>query len=135
MRHEHCKECGRVFQSTIGQKVCQTCRDRHERAYRAAKEVLLGEPNATFKEIARETGVDIELIKRLSKEGLIHVLNASEGSIECERCGREILVGHMCEWCEHEVRGMLKDMSNGIKSSPEAPITNRSKTGFHIREK
>lgn len=122
MRHEHCKECGRVFQSTIGQKMCSPCRDRYERAFRAAKEVLLENPNASFKEIVRETSIDIDLIKRLSKEGMIHVLNASDGAIECERC-------------EREVRGMLSDMSNAFTNTVESPQLPKTKVGFHSRQK
>lgn len=136
MRHDHCKKCGRVFQSTLGQKVCPTCRDRHERAYRAAKEVLLADPNASFADIVRETGFDLELIQELSREELIHVINAAGGNLSCDRCGKEILSGHMCETCEYEVRGMLNDLSNGIKQrGPEPAEPQRSRSGFHTREK
>lgn len=119
----------------MGQKVCNTCRDRHERAYRAAKEVLLCDPNASFKEIAKETGFDIELIKQLCKEELIHVVNAADGALECERCGREILEGHICEWCEQDLRGMLNTMGSHLRNSAQAQTSQKSRGGFHTREK
>lgn len=135
MRHEHCKNCGRVFQSTMGQKVCPTCRDRHERAYRAAKEVLLGDPMASFSDLVRETGFDIDLIKDLSREGLIKVINAAGGNLTCDRCGREILSGHICEPCEQEMRGMLNTMSTTLKSSASPAEPQKPRAGFHSREK
>lgn len=123
MKLINCKECGKLFSST-GKKVCPDCRQSEEEKFEKVKDYLWDNPNSTALKVAKETGVEKELIIKFMREDRL----AAEGllidyTLKCKRCAKEIKSGIFCKSCRAK---MINDFGEGEKGE-EPKKTKKSK--------
>lgn len=95
---KNCPRCGRLFMD-LGSKICEVCIEKeHEDEDRAA-EYVREHPNAHVKEIAKETGVKETIIMRMVRQGRFTSSSGVTITYPCERCGKPITNGRLCDMC------------------------------------
>ncbi len=104
----NCSRCGTVFAKTI-RDICKNCYDEEEKAYHTVYDFLRVRENrlATMLEIIEATGVKEEYIIKFVREKRLLPKDVPNLAYPCERCGRDISAGHICESCQKELKNDL----------------------------
>lgn len=124
-----CRRCGKVFNKVIEKDVCPACLEEEENEFQKIKSFFREHPRARLDEASRETGVDKKTIMQFLKDGRLQLVfpeeAISEEGLLCERCGRPILQGKLCEECKKKL-SLLVSQSLKEKSS--------SSPGFYFKD-
>lgn len=102
MNVRNCKKCGRLFVWT-GVPICPQCQKEEEEDFKKVKDYLYEYPGATLPQVSQATGVSPEKILRFLKEERLEIVGESNIVLECERCGKAIKTGRLCDECKKEV--------------------------------
>lgn len=100
-----CKRCGNIFQNFMGE-YCESCQKEIDQIYVAVRDFLYDNPNATVKEVVEETGAEENLILDFLKDGRLEMTTAN-GLLRCEKCGKAISSGRMCDACKQSLSNVL----------------------------
>jgi len=103
----YCEECGKLFSSLRGEKLCPQCGAKDREAKDKIKEYLRDNPDATLKEAAEATGAPAETVKRFTMEVISSKLSSNKmGETEhpCANCGKMIKTGMYCPACSAELQ-------------------------------
>ena len=103
----YCEQCGKLFSSVRGGKLCPECDAVDRAAKDKIKEYLRDNPKATLREAAEATGAPADSVKRLSLEVISSKLNSnrkSETAHPCANCGKMIKTGTYCSECASELQ-------------------------------
>ena len=103
---KRCKLCGRIFQGRMSD-YCEECLKKMDEKFVKVRDYLYDNPNATVREVMEETGVDEETITLLLQDGRLQMKD-TRGMLHCEKCGRPIQSGRLCESCRKSVSSLLK---------------------------
>ncbi|ADQ41183.1 Flagellar operon protein YvyF [Caldicellulosiruptor acetigenus I77R1B] len=98
----NCRRCGKIYLYD-GSPICPQCRKEEEEDFKKVKEYLYDHPGATLPEVSNATGVSPEKILRFLKEERLEIVGESNIILECERCGKAIKTGRLCDECKKEV--------------------------------
>lgn len=120
----NCRKCGRLFNYLGGPPVCTACKEQDEDDFKRVREYLYQNPGATMSEVSSVLDVSTEKIRRYLKEGRLEITNEDGNFIlECEKCGKSIRTGRLCEVCEvvviNEIRFAAKKMNTDLLSDDE----------------
>jgi len=115
-----CKRCGAIFQKVIERDLCPVCLAKEEEEFQKVKEFFRRHPKARLEEVSEATGVEKKVILEFVKEGRLQVASEVQPVLElfCERCGRPILAGRLCEECRRKVAQLIQ---SGEKKKPSGP--------------
>lgn len=104
----NCSRCGAVYVKTI-RDICQDCFKKEEEAFQTVYHFLREQKNrkATMIEIVEETGVDEELIIKFVKERRLMPTDFPNLAYPCDRCGKGITTGKLCDNCQKELKSDL----------------------------
>lgn len=107
----NCARCGTVYVKTI-RDICQNCYREEEDAFQKVYQFLRDQKNreATVFEIVEATGVEEELIIKFVKEKRLTPKEFPKLAYPCERCGRDISAGKICERCQKELKSDLAQL-------------------------
>lgn len=107
---ENCPKCGNLFMKTNLRDICQNCWKEEEKAYETVYTYMRKRENraATIPQIEKATGVEEELILKFIKTGRLQVTNFPNLGYPCDRCGRIIQKGKLCESCAGNLRKDLE---------------------------
>lgn len=96
-----CKMCGgdMVFEG-VGEYRCEVCGQKDYDDYGKVRHYLEKNGVTNMSLIAESTGVDLEEIRKMVKEARFNVSDQSGILLMCERCGRMISSGNLCQRCE-----------------------------------
>jgi hypothetical protein len=122
MRIQNCPECGRIFEFFF-LNLCPECIEKEENESRAILNYLEANPGAGIPEISEATGISVDKIIRMLKGGrLIAVCEQNNiNLLTCERCGRPIAKGNLCQSCRDSMARALLESSR--RASHERYVT------------
>lgn len=105
----NCKRCGRVFVKTV-RDICNECYKEEEQLFEKVYKYIRKKENrtATIQEVSEATDVEESLIMKWVKEKRIHTKDFPNLTYECERCGKPIQDGKICEDCALELKKQLE---------------------------
>ena len=111
----NCKNCGALFNYT-GRNICPACVKKLEAKFEQVKNYIRENPGATIAEVSEENDVSTNQIRNWIREERLILSKESAIGIECERCGKLIRSGRLCEACKKNV---VKDLK-GIQAVPKS---------------
>lgn len=105
-----CRKCGNLFKDIYNLRVCMNCRREEEEKFDSVRQYIneLDRP-VTMNEICEETGVSRSTIERWVREERLYFTKNVTSTIECERCGKKIITGRMCNDCKLELIKLVKE--------------------------
>lgn len=108
-----CSECkGALFYHGSGKYVCGTCGNVEYDDFGKVKMYLNEHGVSTAVVIAAETGVPINKLNLMLREGQLEIPDGSKCYIKCEKCGCAIRYGHYCPDCVKHTAGDLQSAFN-----------------------
>lgn len=109
----NCKRCGRLYTYT-GNDLCPECYKQDEEDFIKVRDYLDVHPLATMMEISQNTQVSVKKIMDFLKEGrLILTSNNVNIGLRCEKCGKPILTGRLCDECKTKLaKELMKGYTN-----------------------
>ncbi len=96
----YCEKCDGIMQFIgCGAYKCENCGQVELDDWGKVREYLYKHVKANALDIEKDIGVDRRAINRMLREGKIETVSKSS-LLRCEKCGKQIRSGHMCEACE-----------------------------------
>ena len=105
----NCSRCGNIFVKTT-RDICQDCFKEEERQFEIVYNFMKKRVNrqATIPEIVEATSVKEDLIIKFVKEKRLRSAQFPNLTYPCDRCGKEIVEGRLCQACSDDLSGDLK---------------------------
>jgi len=129
----NCRRCGKIFNYISGPPICSECKQEDEANFRKVKEYLYDHPKASLFEVSRELEISVKQIKAYLKEGRLEIVGEGGNMfLECERCGKAISTGRLCNQCSNEV---TNDIKSTAKQMSAATSTSTSTSEDEIARK
>lgn len=126
----NCRYCGRLLTTPPGTP-CPDCLAEEEAAV-AKIEAYLGQGGMpTVSDVAQDTGVALVLLRRLVREGRIHLSEGPAGGV-CVLCGKPLegAPGRLCPRCAAKVAGEARHASKHSQAQSAAAEAER-RTGYY----
>jgi hypothetical protein len=134
-RVKFCPECRSPMQYMYGEEFeCPQCKRRELSDFGKVKEFLDTHGPQPAVVINQNTGVELDYINMLLRQGRIEVPDGSEVYIKCQKCGTDIRYGRYCPECMVKVSKEL----NGIMWSTdmgEKPKVKKQEGTMHYMDK
>ena len=128
----NCKSCGNLF-NYVGRNICPACARRLEKQFDKVKKYIRENPGATIGEVAEKNEVSINQIRNWIREERLELSRESSIGVECERCGKLIRSGRMCDECKKAATNDLMGITNAARK-PEPvkqnPTDNKNRMRF-----
>ena len=117
----NCPNCNEIFVKNKFRDVCPKCWKQEEEDYNTVYQFMRKRENraATIEQVVRQTGVKEELILKFIKKGRIQITHFPNLGYPCDRCGRIIRTGKLCENCTAELREDLQTFQSEEKRKRE----------------
>lgn len=131
----NCSRCGAVFVKTV-RDICQDCYREEEESFQLVTEFLRDKKNreATMLEIVEATEVEEALIIKFIKEKRLSPTEFPKLAYPCERCGREITRGKICEKCQSELKDALAHIEKEEQLEKERKAKEQKSIYFTINK-
>lgn len=102
----NCSSCGKIMVRNQFRDICQECYNEEERQFDIVYKYMRKRQNraATMNQVVEATGVSEELILKFIKSGRIQVTQFPNLGYPCEKCGKIIQKGKLCEACSTELK-------------------------------
>lgn len=123
----NCTECGQVFQSVMGIKLCPACLKKEDEKFRMIKDYLYDYPGASMDQVSEALDVSKRTLLRYLKEGRLETIGETM-VLQCEHCGTAIRYGKFCKEC-------ARDMSMDMKSAAKTLQKDKKSKGFYSKHK
>ncbi|WP_017756451.1 TIGR03826 family flagellar region protein [Calidifontibacillus oryziterrae] len=106
---DNCPKCGRLYVRNI-HGICDVCRKEEDKLFEKVYEFIRKRENRTagIAQIVEATGVSEDTIMRFVKEGRLRTTQFPNLGYRCERCGRLINKGKLCQDCLENIQSDLK---------------------------
>lgn len=121
MNVRNCVKCGRIFNYAAGKPICQTCRQSLEVKFKATRDFIKKNRNASIAEVSEACEIDVKQIKEWVREERLSFSKNSSIGIDCEVCGATIKTGRFCDNCKSTMTKDLKSVyvqEDGLKENP-----------------
>ena len=115
----NCQNCGKLFMSQRGEKICKSCQDALEDLEQVVVDYVRDNPKCKIHEIMEATKAPESLIRRLIDEGRFLQVGAAP-AYPCKKCGKEIYSGAYCEDCLKEMQANLQAAHGELAKAAEA---------------
>lgn len=119
----NCKSCGKMF-NYIGNPLCPQCTSALEDKFQEVKTYIQDNPSANVTQVAEETGVTVNQLKKWVREERLSFSDSSMVGLNCEKCGALIKTGRFCESCKQSLGNAFAET---IKPSPAEQIIAKRK--------
>lgn len=116
----NCRRCGRIFRSENRMIICPICVKELEESFDIVKEYVYENPTATIVEVAKDTEVSMEQIKKWVREERLILTNPVGAGIDCQKCGVAINTGKFCNECKMSMANDLQGIYK--KERPQASV-------------
>lgn len=103
-----CPRCNTLWNRTPGVTVCAECKPTEDAEFEVVRDCLSSNPGLDAENVAEKTGVDLDTIIRMLKEGLI-ARESDMGPAKCGQCGAPA-ISHkkrLCEACLHKLNSQV----------------------------
>ncbi|MGG5255325.1 TIGR03826 family flagellar region protein [Neobacillus sp. SM06] len=127
----NCPNCNEIFVKSKFRDVCPKCWKQEEEDYNTVYQFMRKRENraATIEQVVRQTGVKEELVLKFIKKGRIQITHFPNLGYPCDRCGRIIRTGKLCENCTAELREDLQTFQSEEKRKLE--LLKREKATYY----
>jgi len=105
----NCPNCGKLMVKSKFRDVCEGCYKEEEKQYENVYKYMRKRENraATIPQIIEATGVDEALLLKFIKNGRFQQTHFPNLGYPCDKCGKIINTGKLCERCASELRTEL----------------------------
>ena len=101
---ERCTECSsdKIKYLGVGEYKCEDCGTLMYDDYGKVRNYIEANQGATTSEVSKATGVSTDKIRRLLRDDKIEIAPGSVSFLTCDKCGKEIRSGRLCDSCSKE---------------------------------
>lgn len=133
----NCPNCGEVFVKNQFHDVCPKCWKEEEKAYETVYQFIRKRENraATIQQVVEATEVDEDLILKFIKTGRLKLTHFPNLGYPCDKCGKIIQKGRLCETCAEELRKELEFVKAEEARQKELERREKQATYFAFDEK
>lgn len=126
-----CEMCGhyKLNYNGVGEYQCEQCGYVMYDDYGIVRNYLEKNPGATQSEVSRATGVSGAMIRRMLRDDKIQIAPGSMVFLHCEKCGKEIRSGRLCNNCLKDVK------SDALKQEISSRSKNVNIVGGFVKRK
>lgn len=123
----NCPECGEIYVKSKFRNVCEKCWREEEAAYETVYKYMRKRENraATMLQVVETTGVPEALILKFIKNGKLQLAQFPNLGYPCDKCGRVIRSGRLCESCANMIRSDLKEFEREEEFKEKVKNSNR----------
>lgn len=128
---DNCPNCNDIFVKTQFRDLCQKCWKEEEVDFETVYTFIRKRENrsATIDQVVGHTEVKEELIIKFIKKGRLQLASFPNLGYPCDKCGRTIRKGKLCENCTTELKGDLNSFQAEEKRKQE--LQKREKPTFY----
>lgn len=114
---QNCQQCGEIYVASKFRDVCEKCWRKEEAAYDTVAKYMRKRENraATMLQVVEATGVSEKLILKFIKNGKLQIAQFPNLGYPCDKCGKVIRSGRLCEGCANDLRTDLKHLEREEK--------------------
>ncbi|WP_409252015.1 TIGR03826 family flagellar region protein [Bacillus sp. SCS-153A] len=109
----NCPECNGLFIRSQFRDTCEKCYKEEEKKYEEVYSFLRKRENraASIERVVEVTGVQEKLIHKWVRKGRLQTAHFPNMGYPCDKCGKIIPKGKLCEDCANELTQDLKKAS------------------------
>ncbi len=126
----NCKECGKIFNYTFGDKICASCKKRMDDDFQKVKRYIRSNKQATIRNVSQECEVSINQLKKWVREERLSFSDGAGVGIDCIGCGKSISTGKYCDECKGK---LLKGFEIEKSSTKEKTLSKNKKQDLNNR--
>jgi flagellar operon protein (TIGR03826 family) len=106
----NCPTCNAIFVKNKFRDVCEKCFREEEKAYETVYQFLRKRENraATMSQVVEATGVEEDLLYKFIRKGRLKLTQFPNLGYPCDRCGKLIREGRVCETCANDIKNELE---------------------------
>lgn len=122
MEVKNCKECGRLYNYIGGTKrLCPVCMGKLEDKFQEVKQFIEDNRSAPMNVVSQECDVSTKQLEQWIREERLTVDENSPLGVSCEKCGRSIKFGRLCDNCKKNLENVVSNLYKGedIKRQPK----------------
>ncbi|UII55624.1 hypothetical protein LS684_18670 [Cytobacillus spongiae] len=133
----NCPKCGDIFVLTKFRDICQKCWKEEEQAFELVYNFIRKRENrtATMTQVEEATGVDEALIIKFIKKGRLKLTQFPNLGYPCEKCGKLIQKGKICDPCSELLRKQLQSLEKEEQRKVERLKKEKHATYFSVDDK
>ncbi|MDE3840156.1 hypothetical protein C0966_12450 [Bacillus methanolicus] len=133
----NCPKCGEIFVKTQFRDICQKCWKEEEKAFEIVYQFIRKRENraATIQQVVEATGVEEELIFKFIRTGRLILTQFPNLGYPCDKCGKIIREGKLCETCTEELRKELQQHEAEEERKREIEKREKQRAYFVIDKK
>ncbi len=130
MKVINCKNCGKIFNYSFGEKICTSCKKKMDDDFQKVKRYIRSNKQATIRRVSEECEVSINQLKKWVREERLSFSDGVGVGIDCIACGKSISTGKYCDECKgkllkgFEVDSRMKKPDK-IKKDKKQDLNNR----------
>lgn len=122
----NCKRCGRIY-NRIRRDICVNCIADEDTAFQTVRKYLRGHRDATMENVVAGTGVELDLIVDMIRDGRIILRDNPNLTYECDRCSKPTQSGRYCTRCTQELTANLSGAAEEVRKARGAESKGRSR--------
>lgn len=133
----NCPNCGAIFVKTQFRDVCPNCWKEEEEAFDKVYKYIRRRENraATIRQVEEATGVKEELILKFIKTGRLRTTHFPNLGYPCDKCGRIIHHGKLCDRCANAFKKDLQKFNEEEKRKKEMEKKEKQATYYAVDER
>lgn len=119
-----CARCKKMFSKNLS-PVCPGCQEAEDLDIEKVRKIIERAPNLSAEELAEESEVDLEVVQRMVKGGMLVSVTMELAEIKCGRCGAPAISPSkkLCQACldklNAEVAQAQSRIQLGARRAPE----------------
>lgn len=125
---KRCKICRAMFQySGYGPELCPRCKSEDEEKFKMVKSYLRNNPGKTMHQTAIDCEVEEARIRMWLREERLEYANPGDTGLTCEKCGKPITSGTICDECRQGMSKAVAEMARSMeRPAIEKPVQARN---------
>jgi flagellar operon protein (TIGR03826 family) len=130
----NCPKCGEIFVQSQFRTICQKCWKEEEAAYETVYQYIRKRENrtATMEQVVEATGIEEGLLLKFIKEGRLKLNQFPNLGYPCEKCGKSIRQGRLCDACTEDLRKQIQVHSREEERQKELAKKEKHATYFSV---
>lgn len=131
----NCPNCGTLFVKTKFRDVCDNCHKLEEEQFEKVYKFIRKSSNrsATIMQVVEATGVEEDLVIKFIKSGRIRASSNPNLGYPCEKCGKPIQSGRICDDCAENIRKNLSAFEKDEHRRHEL-LEKEKRATYHTKE-
>ena len=104
-----CPSCGKIFVKNKFRDICESCYKEEEKMFDIVNKFIRKRENraATIPQVLEGTGIEEDLLLKFIKKGRLSLTHFPNLGYPCEKCGKIIRTGKLCQTCSEAFRKEL----------------------------